>query len=277
MNYGQLVQDIIKKYKDSPIALLENGKAGDEWRYLNWHKDSYSRTIRDIDSLWAGGDKKKSILEIGSYLGLVSLALKEIGYNVSALDIPEYQQSSALKAFYEKNGIPFTGLNLRGHKLPYESNSLDAVIACEIIEHLNFNPLPVLKEINRVLKKGGYLYIGMPNQARIQNRIKLLLGKSVHNSIDDFLRQLNKDANMLVGLHWREYTLAETVQLLERMGFEITRKYYFVEKEYSNYGALAGLLAACAYVIPSLRPFQVVTGKKVSEPTHNFWLTDANS
>ena len=71
-------------------------------------------------------------------------------------------------------------------KLPYRSNSMDAVVMCEVLEHLNFNPLPVLLEINRVLKDNGIIYIGMPNQASLGNCLLLLFGKSIHNSISDF-------------------------------------------------------------------------------------------
>jgi SAM-dependent methyltransferase len=134
--------------------------------------------------------------------------------------------SSKLKSLYEKNGIPFIGLNLRNSKLPQESNSLDAVVICEVMEHLNFNPLVVLKEINRVLKDDRYIYIGMPNQASLGSRINLLLGRSIHHSIDDFFKQLDKKHNMIVGLHWREYTLVETVELIQKMGFDTVAKYY---------------------------------------------------
>jgi SAM-dependent methyltransferase len=123
-------------------------------------------------------------------LGAVSISLKRLGFNICALDIPEFYQSSTLRALYERNGIPFNGLNLRKSELPYGSDSFDAVIICEVLEHLNFNPLPALQEINRVLKNDGYIYIGMPNQTCLGNREKLLRGMSIHNSIEDFFKQL---------------------------------------------------------------------------------------
>lgn len=277
MNYSKIVQDVIDEYKDSPTSMLGIGNALDEYDYLNLLKDSYIRTIGDIDNLWENSTYDKNILEIGSYLGPVSISLKKIGYSVYAMDIPEFYQSSSLRSLYAQHDIPFTGLNLKKYQLPYESNFFDAVIICEVLEHLNFNPLPVLKEINRVLKKDGYIYIGMPNQARIINRIRLLQGKSIHNPIDDFFRQLDKNHNMIIGLHWREYTLNETVKLIEKMGFETTLKYYFWGKENKKTNLIKELLKTLLYVVPSFRPYQVVISKKVSEPTYDFWLTDANS
>lgn len=277
MNYGKIVKDVIEKHKDSPIDMLGIGDTKGEYNYLNSLKDSYIRTVRDIDNLYKSSRADRKVLEIGSFLGPVSISLKKIGYDVYALDIPEFYQSVSLRSLYKENDIPFIGLNLRKHQLPYESDFFDAIIICEVIEHLNFNPLPVLKEMNRILKKDGHIYIGMPNQSHIVKRIKLLIGKSIHNSIDDFFKQLDRNDNMIVGLHWREYTLNETIQMIEKMGFETIQKYYFMDKRNTKINIVKTLLKTLVYAIPSFRPYQVVIGKKVLEPTYAFWLTDANS
>ena len=277
MNYTRIVQDVIEEHKAAPVDLLGIGNAADEYAYLNDHLGSYARTVRDIDNLFNGDRAGRNILEIGSFLGTASVSLKKMGYRMHALDIPEYHQSAALKSLYERNGIPFEGSNLRRAKLPYESNSLDAVIICEVMEHLNFNPLPVLKEINRVLKNGGYVYIAMPNQAYIGNRLKLILGKSIHNPIRHFFLQLDRKFNVIVGLHWREYTLTETVEMVEKMGFSAVRQYYPLEPGCAVKGRLKASLKKLAYLYPPFRPAQVVIGQKVASPDYDFWLTEANS
>lgn len=277
MNYDEIIKDVIEEYKVFPIDMLDIGDASGEYIYLKNLKDSYVRTIRDVDNMFKHDRSCKNILEIGSFLGAVSISLKKLGFNVCALDIPEFSQSFTLKSLYERNGIPFTGLNLRNSKLPQKSKSLDAVIICEVLEHLNFNPLPVMLEINRVLKDDGYIYISMPNQTNLGNRIKLLRGKSVHNPIGDFFKQLDRNNNMLVGLHWREYTLNETIELVQKMGFDIVTKYYFQPTERHKSNILKKMLRKIAFSYPPLRSFQVVIGKKVSTPIYDFWLTDANS
>lgn len=151
------------------------------------------------------------------------------------------------------------------------------VIICEVLEHFNFNPLPALIEINRVLKNDGYIYIGMPNYAKLINRIKLLLGKSIHNSIDDFFRQLDRNDNMIVGVHWREYTLSVTIQLIEKTGFETVKSYYFSEKIHIGTNVLWSLIRKVLYFYPPFRPSQVVIGKKITLPVYDFLFTDANS
>ena len=277
IDYAKLVQEVVEEYRSSPVDLLNTGDSGGEFAYLNSHRDSYVRTVRDINLFCGNAGHIKRVLEIGSFLGPVSFALKRIGYDVQALDIPEFHKSNTLQALYEKNGVPFCGLNLRCAKLPYESGSLDAVIMCEVLEHLNFNPLPVLQEINRILKPGGLIYIGMPNQSWLRHRLRLLFGRSIHNTIDDFFLQLDKRANMIAGLHWREYTVKEALQMINAMNFESIASYYFVESGASRAGAFRNWLRRIMYFYPAFRPYQVVIGRKIADAKFDFWRTEVNS
>ncbi len=280
MRYDQIVSDEIEQHSVSPIDMLGIGDMTSEYTYLKSHQDSYIRTVRDVDALFNNDASSRHVLEIGSFLGTVSISLKKIGYAVSSCDIPEFYSSPSLRNLYESNGIHFNGLNLKHAKLPYESNSFDIVIMCEVLEHLNFNPLPVISEISRVLKSDGYIYIGMPNQSNIGNRLKLALGRSIHNPIEEYFKQLNRNINMVVGLHWREYTLPETLQMIRKMGFNPVKKYYYIEKAVAEKNLLTAMKMMAKkilYLYPPFRPSQVVIGKKDKVPVFDFWLTEANS
>ncbi|WP_446380874.1 hypothetical protein [Coleofasciculus sp. E2-BRE-01] len=67
----------------------------------------------------------------------------------------------------------------------------------------------------------------MPNIAEIGNRLKLIRGKSIHPSIERFFQQLDRTKNMVAGLHWREYSLQETREIVEKMGYKVIKYYYF--------------------------------------------------
>jgi hypothetical protein len=82
---------------------------------------------------------------------------------------------------------------------------------------------------------------------------------------------------MIVGLHWREYTMSETVELLKKMGFETIRKYYFRGKRIPQNPIKRVLKFALFKLYPQFLPYQTVIGKKVAQPTYDFWLTDANT
>lgn len=277
MDYARLVQEAIDEHRAVPVDLLGIGDAEGEVAYLNLSRASYERTVRDLDGLFPAGREGRRMLELGAFLGPVSVALKKLGYGVDALDIPEFHSNPRLQALYARHGIAFAGCNLRLSPLPYATGTFDAVALCEVMEHWNFNPLPALAEINRVLKPGGCVYLAMPNQASVANRARLLFGRSVHNPVSDFFKQLGRQHNMIVGLHWREYTLAETVELLGGMGFEIARKYYYIEPVRADAGALRRLARAIVFSFPSLRPSQVVVGRKLTQPAHDFWRTQANA
>lgn len=98
-------------------------------------RSSYIRTITDIDRFLTGDRTKKNILEVVFFLGAVSISLKKLGFNMFAIDIPEFHQSERLRALYDKHDISFKGLNLRVAKLPFESNPMDAIVMCEVLEH----------------------------------------------------------------------------------------------------------------------------------------------
>lgn len=272
MDYRGLVEDGIAALDATPVDILGIGDAEGERRYLQGMRESYVRTIRDVDQHFAG-NRGRDVLEVGSFLGLVSFTLARLGYRVSAADIPEFEASASLRGLYERNGVPFRAVNLRDYHLPYETGSFDAIVVCEVLEHLNFNPLPVIAEFNRVLKPGGLLYIGMPNQAALTKRIGLLLGKSCNNSISDFFSQLDPTSNMVVGLHWKEYTMAEVSELVERTGFDVLKAYFYAKR---GDNALARAVKAVAYAVPSLRPFLVLMATKNSEPAHDFRISNAS-
>jgi SAM-dependent methyltransferase len=282
--YQDVADKVISCYTASGKPMMGFGTAAEEAEYVRVLRDSFVQTISDIDALWPVGERcKKSLLEIGSFLGVVSFSLKKLGYSVSALDIPEFHQAEQCRLTYERNGVGHFGVNLRHGKLPFEDSSFDAVIACEIFEHFNFNPLPVLAEINRVLRPGGYLYIAMPNQAHLGSRIKAVLGKSVRNSISTYFKQLDRNENKMVAIHWREYTLAETVEMVTSMGFEVVKTYYFSERgtqKFASSKAMRELYSLCkraALSWPSLKRHQVVIAKRTHTPKHEFWFTEANS
>ncbi len=274
--YESLVNQAIVELEKEPVDLLQIGVASEEIGYLWMLKDTYLRTIHDIDSHLGSLGKEQKILEIGSLFGIVSNSLKRLGFSVYALDIPEFVQSPALKALYEKAQIPLVGVNLRNSRLPYESSYFEGVILCEVIEHFNFNPLPTLKEINRVLKPGGLLYIGTPNSASVKNRIDLLRGRSIRNPIEDYFQQLDNRFNKIVSLHWREYTLSEMIEMVEKMGFRVVHQYYFAETNTLKTKIITKIKKKIAYSIPSFRPFQVVIAIKVKECDLDFWYTEAN-
>ncbi len=82
---------------------------------------------------------------------------------------------------------PYPGVKVIAdvYNLPFEDNSADAVIAESLLEHLR-SPELAIKEMRRVLKPGGLLYILVP----------FMLG--FHSSPDDYYRWTNSGLRELL-------------------------------------------------------------------------------
>jgi SAM-dependent methyltransferase len=98
---------------------------------------------------------------------------------------------------------------------------------CEVLEHLNFNPLPLLKEINRIGKPGSIFYLSLPNFARMKNRTSILRGEGVGIEVHSLFTQLDPRNPEIANGHWREYTAPEIREILERLGYRLENHYYF--------------------------------------------------
>lgn len=194
--------------------------------YINAHRHEYIRTVSDILSL-RQCVPDNNVLEIGAFFGVVSIALASLGYSVTAADIAEYMELPEQVEHFGKYRIPRASVKLQDYLLPFADERFDVVLMCEVIEHLNFNPLPLLKEINRVGKAGSVFYLSQPNLAQIRNRLRLLRGRSIQVDVPGFYKQLDPSVPEIVNGHWREYTKEDIRQLLEPLGYHIERQYYF--------------------------------------------------
>lgn len=76
----------------------------------------------------------------------------------------------------EEKGMIVHPLNIEHDKFPFKNESIDIVIANQIIEHLK-EIFWFFHEVTRVLPVGGSFIIGVPNLASLHNRLLLALGK----------------------------------------------------------------------------------------------------
>ena len=267
---------IINVYGKNPIILLNLWDDKGEKNYINFLLSQYENILIDFNKIFNGNFNGKRVLEISSFLGVVDIALAKIGFEVYTYDIPEFQKNSKLNELYSKYNVhPSSGYlkDVWQNGLPYPDNHFDAVILSEVIEHLNFNPLPVLQEINRILKKDGILYITTPNQVNLINRIKIILGRSIRNSISDSVTQLDQTKHTICGIHWREYTLEELIQLLEIMGFTITTyAYSHMAKTNTSPFIKKIFYAISSLLFPKLADSITIISKKKEYKHMKFWF-----
>ena len=173
--------------------------------------------MRFLYTLQLVPDGNGRLLEVGAHPYFISLLLRR--FTSYQINYTNYFGKSYLDSFQRLIGsdnqqieFEFSNVNIEEQPLPYEDNTFEVALLCEVLEHFAIDPLQALKQIKRVLKPGGVFILTTPNVARLENVARLLAG---HNLYDPY------SGYGLYGRHNREYTVDELRQLLEYLGFSI--------------------------------------------------------
>lgn len=115
-------------------------------------------------------------LDVGCGTGTSAAIAKDMGFKVFCTDF----SFEALKIVKNEHNLSCCLSDLDSG-LPVKDKIFDVVWAADIIEHL-FDPIFVLSEISRILKKNGILLAIIPNDLYISNRLNILFGESYQKS-----------------------------------------------------------------------------------------------
>lgn len=110
------------------------------------------------------------VLDLGCRTGALTRHFLD-GNEVVGLDV-----DAAALAKAAERGIEPVQANVE-ESLPFEDGSFDAVVAGELLEHLQF-PDALVAEIRRVLRPGGVLVGSVPNAYRLKSRLLFLAGRA---------------------------------------------------------------------------------------------------
>ena len=153
------------------------------------------------------------LLEIGGHPYYTTLLLHRFrGYQIYTTNFfgQEYprigQHRLRSEKYDETYTCNFVNVNLEQDLLPYPDNTFDAVLFCEVIEHLTQDPTFTLAELHRVLRPGGYLLITTPNVFRLQNVLDVLRGRATYSiriRVTGFMAGINE--SMVSASSWTLY------------------------------------------------------------------------
>lgn len=216
----------------------------------HWYPEYATRQKRrlafDIDHLLHYAPIESKVLEVGSIPLILTVALKQIGFNIQGIDVlPERFQSA----------INFNELDIRKQDIEKDSldfipGEFDTVIFNEVFEHLRINPIFTLKEIHKVLRPKGLLMLSTPNFMALRN-IKSL---TLHNKsrADIYVEYMKLQLLGHMG-HVRLYTPTEVCTFLQKIGFEIVEIIY---RGTSDEPQWKGVVENNLFrIMPKFRPF----------------------
>ena len=93
---------------------------------------------------------------------------------------------------------PLADIKMDIHKMPFENNSFDFILCNHVLEHVE-NDIIALKEIKRVMKKGGLgivqvpFYNPIPKKTFEDKSIKTDSAREIHFGQSDHVRKYGKD------------------------------------------------------------------------------------
>ncbi len=149
----------------------------------------------------------RRFLEIGCAGGAFLNAARESGFQVHGVELSEEACRIARKTF----GLQVFAGELADARFP--DRSFDVVFMGDVLEHLG-DPLAAIREVRRVLDRGGILVVAVPSQTNtLFSRIGFftyeVLGKSATVALPPY--------------HLFEYRTRSLRYLLRTCGFEIVR------------------------------------------------------
>lgn len=157
-----------------------------------------------------------------------------------------------------KHHLHVVQVDLERDRFPFKDEELDVIVCNQVLEHLKNIFLP-LQEMARILKTGGYLIIGIPNLAAVQNRLLLLLGRQPM-------------CNAILGPHVRCFTTKGFTDFLKlNQNFELVEirgaTLYPIPYPIVKYGApyFPGLSSYAFYLLKKIRHGPVQRGWEVPE------------
>jgi SAM-dependent methyltransferase len=203
----QEMVDYIMSFVDDPKEI----------EYLKTHMRRIISTLQRIPPAQSTADR---LLELGSRSPIAPAIKKYSGYyEIFGADLWDSEEELLRKTVKQKTGadsytFEVRNFNVERDPFPYPDKFFRVVLCCELIEHLQSDPMHMLWECNRVLADGGYLILTTPNVTSARAIEAVLVG-----CVPYLYPQYNPKEVM--DQHYREYAPREISEALAAAGFTV--------------------------------------------------------
>ncbi len=151
-------------------------------------------------------------LDIGCAFGTLALYSKK--FLKCDIYTTDYVDTYLSKTLAKKYDFFFRINNIELDAFPWDAK-FDVITFTEVLEHLNFNPVPTLRKIRSLLTENGKLYLSTPDAAE--------WGKVTKYYADWNNMPLPNKSLPIVNDHVYQYTKEELFDALKAAGFNVER------------------------------------------------------
>ena len=149
------------------------------------------------------------VLDVGCGTGRYTIHTEHAGNDVVGIEL----------VFNAARGARARGLDVAvvdsENVFPFPDATFDRVQCIEVIEHL-MDPVTTLREIHRVLRSDGELFISTPNAAWWAHRTLMAFGVPSFGHSAAYPTEVN--------MHIRHFSMKTLTRFLEKSGFEVVRR-----------------------------------------------------
>ena len=254
-------------YESTPVHNLSKKQIYRKALALRFQNRLYDLREPQLDDLFKGSIDRfatiasrlghtKRVLDIGAGHGVLSSLLSELGHECYALDM--FDSTARYPDVYKNKQIRFKVCNVEIDPIPFVDGFFDAVVCCQVLEHFTHSHLPVMSEINRVLRPGGIVEIDVPNAVCFRNRSRMIRGKQITYDYEKHYLYATpvvyKGLSFYPERHNREFTRKELRALLEAAHF-INIEVAFLKSRRHRLGLerIRNIGSAARDLVPSFR------------------------
>jgi 2-polyprenyl-3-methyl-5-hydroxy-6-metoxy-1,4-benzoquinol methylase len=197
-------------------ADVERGGSSDDIGYFNYHEQRLRATAARVMELVP---TTVEVLDIGGHYLHLSSVLALLGYRMSAIDVPAFARLPLVVERAGRTGIALVAVDgdeiAAGQFLPDQSDRFGAVLFCEILEHITFNPIAFWRRVHTLTLPNGMILVTTPNSLKLLSVLGALWNLVSLRRIGLSVKQIMHHGTF--GHHWKEYSAGEIVEYFGRL------------------------------------------------------------
>ncbi len=206
----------LKIVRDSARRILGEASDLNEWA-AGYFANHTERIAFDVTMTRTYANRGDRILELGSLPLLLTASLQSLGYTVAGVDAKPERMAGAIEAL----GLDIARCDIETEQLPFGDESHDLAVFNELFEHLRIDPIFTMSEVCRVLRPDGMLLLSTPNLRSLRGIYNYLVRNRAYSCSAELYEEYRKLHTLGHMGHVREYTSAEVVEFLEKVGFVV--------------------------------------------------------